>query len=196
MASTDQQGARRSLDLPAWAAVGEKRRAHIARVTKLLDKWARELELETEESRAWHDVGRWHDAMRDAGEGDLRRWAGEPGGGLDGRAGAIPLEMLHGPAAAARLAAEGEPRAAVLDAIRWHTLGHVGWGRVGRALFMADYLEPGRRFSAADRSFLAEHVAADFDGVLRQVVRHRLEWSLREGKELFPETVAFWNDVR
>jgi 2-amino-4-hydroxy-6-hydroxymethyldihydropteridine diphosphokinase len=58
---------------------------------------------------------------------------------------------------------------------------------------MADYLEPGRRFSPADRAFLASHVATDFNGVLRQVVRQRLDWSLREGKALFPETVALWN---
>ena len=34
------------------------------------------------------------------------------------------------------------------------------------------------------------------DGVFRQVVRMRLEWTLREGKELFPEAVDLWNAVR
>jgi predicted ATPase len=45
------------------------------------------------------------------------------------------------------------------------------------------------------RAFLASHVPHDFDGVFRQVVRQRLEWSLREGNRLYPETVALWNDV-
>ena len=197
VASTDRKAdGPPSPELPAWTVVSEKRRAHIARVTALLDQWARELALGAEEASAWHDVGRWHDALRDADEAELRRWARQPAGGLDGRSDAMPLEMLHGPAAAARLAADGERRANVLDAIRWHTVGHTGWGRVGRALFMADYLEPGRRFAAADRAFLAAHVAHDFDGVLRQVVRQRLEWSLRAGKTLFPETIALWNEVR
>ena len=61
---------------------------------------------------------------------------------------------------------------------------------------MADFLEPGRKFMTADRGFLTDHVAHDFDGVMRQVVRMRFEWSLREGKELFPETVGLWNAVR
>jgi len=197
VASTDHNtGATDSLDLPAWALVSDKRRAHIARVTALLDQWAGELALDADEARAWHDAGRWHDALRDAGEEELRRWARRPEAGLDGRADDMPLEMLHGPACAARLAAEGERRGDLLDAIRWHTVGHAGWERVGRALFMADYLEPGRRFSPADRAFLAGHVATDFDGVLRQVVRQRLDWSLREGKALFPETVAFWNALQ
>jgi 2-amino-4-hydroxy-6-hydroxymethyldihydropteridine diphosphokinase len=61
---------------------------------------------------------------------------------------------------------------------------------------MADFLEPGRPFLRADSAFLAEHLPHDFDGVFRQVVRMRLEWTLREGKALFPETVGLWNQVR
>ena len=104
--------------------------------------------------------------------------------------------MLHGPAAAVRLEREGERRAELLDAVRWHTVGSASWGTLGRALYMADYLEPGRKFSQGDRAFLASLVTADFDGVFRQVVRQRLEWSLREGKRLYPETVALWNSLR
>ena len=197
MASTDRPAypAAQAPRLPAWAVVGEKRRGHIARVTALLDRWAALLGLDEDEARSWHDAGRWHDALRDADEVELRRWASHRGGGV-GDTSVLPAEMLHGPAAAARLTEEGEARRQLLDAIRWHTVGHAEWARVGRALYMADYLEPGRRFSPADRAFLAAHVASDFDGVFRQVVRQRLDWSLREGKALFPETVALWNGIR
>lgn len=173
--------------LPPWAEVGEKRRAHIARVTALLDRWAQRLRLPADEAQAWHDAGRWHDALRDASAESLRALAAG-----DDR----PVETLHGPAAAVRLAADGETRADVLDAIRWHTVGFAGWTRVGRALYMADFLEPGRQFARADRAFLADHLVHDFDGVFRQVVRMRIEWTVREGKALFPETVALWNLVR
>ena len=71
-----------------------------------------------------------------------------------------------------------------------------GWTRTGRALYMADFLEPGRQFARADRAFLADHLVHDFDGVFRQVLRMRIEWTVREGKALFPETVALWNLVR
>ena len=74
VASTDRTSeAPGAIELPAWAAVSEKRRAHIARVTALLDQWARELRLDADEARAWHDAGRWHDALLDAGEEELRR---------------------------------------------------------------------------------------------------------------------------
>jgi 2-amino-4-hydroxy-6-hydroxymethyldihydropteridine diphosphokinase len=176
-----------SCDLPSWAQVSAKRRAHIARVTALLDRWAVQLRLGAEEARAWRDAGCWHDTLRDAPEAELRRLTGDE---------SSPVNVLHGPAAATRLAAAGESRTPLLDAVRWHTLGHPAWDRCGKALFMADYLDPGRSFAQADRAFLTALVPHDFEGVFRQVVRQRLEWSLREGKGLFPQTVALWNAVR
>ncbi len=173
--------------LPSWAQVGEKRRAHIARVTALLDQWSAALHLTAQERQLWHDAGRFHDALRDAPLAELRALV---------RDDTLPDSVLHGPAAALRLAADGEGREPLLEAIRWHTLGNPDWAPVGRALFMADYLEPGRPFAQADRAFLAAHVPLDFEGVFRQVVRVRLEWTLREGKAVFPETVALWNRVR
>jgi 2-amino-4-hydroxy-6-hydroxymethyldihydropteridine diphosphokinase len=174
------------IDLPAWSRVTEKRRAHIARVTALLDQWAGELRVTLDEARMWHDAGLLHDALRDAPEWELRELVQDE---------SLPLQIVHGPAAAARLERDGEQRSDVLEAIRWHTVGNGAWARTGRALYMADFLEPGRSFARADRAFLASHVPHDFDGVFRQVVRQRLEWSLREGNRLYPETVALWNDV-
>jgi HD superfamily phosphohydrolase YqeK len=173
--------------LPPWAVVSEKRRAHIARVTGLLEQWADALGLEADERTAWRDAGLWHDALRDADEPTLRALTGDQ---------ARPYGMLHGPAAALLLERAGERRTDMLDAIRWHTAGHAEWARVGRALYMADFLEPGRSFMQADRAFLANRVPEAFDGVFRQVVRLRVEWTIREGKSLSPETVALWNAVR
>lgn len=175
-------------ELPPWARVSDKRVAHIGRVTALLDQWAVALALPAGEAKAWHDAGIHHDALRDAHDDELRTFAElQPG---------YTLEMLHGPAAAARMASDGESRLELLDAVRFHTVGSSAWGRLGRALYMADYLEPGRKFSRCDRAYLASQVPRDFDATFRQVLRMRLEWSLREGKRLFPEAVALWNTVR
>jgi HD superfamily phosphohydrolase YqeK len=177
----------RDVELPPWAAVSDARRAHIARVVALVERWARALALPAEERQAWRDAALWHDALRDAPEETLRAILGDAD---------TDPNLLHGPAAAAQLATQGERRTEVLDAVRWHTVGSVTWGSTGRALYMADFLEPGRAYSKTDRASLARQVPRDFDGTFRQVVRLRLEWALRDGKGLLPSTVALWHAVR
>ncbi|MEJ7760564.1 MAG: hypothetical protein WKF55_13355 [Gemmatimonadaceae bacterium] len=173
--------------LPLWATIGSKRLAHIERVTSLLRAWASAMRLDASEANAWIDAGAWHDALRDASDARLREITGDK---------TTPAALLHGPAAATLLEADGERRATVLDAVRYHTVGSANWGRTGKALYMADYLEPGRKFSREDRHFLAAQVPHSFDSVFRQVVRFRLDWSVREGNHIFPETVALWNSLR
>lgn len=177
----------RDVVLPPWAAVSEARRAHIARVVALVERWAGALGVAADERQAWHDAALWHDALRDAPVETLRAVL---------RDAETDSNLLHGPAAAAQLAAQGERRTEVLDAVRWHTVGSVAWGSTGRALYMADFLEPGRPFGKTDRAYLARQVPRDFDGTFRQVVRLRLEWALRDGKGLLPSTVALWHAVR
>jgi 2-amino-4-hydroxy-6-hydroxymethyldihydropteridine diphosphokinase len=108
----------------------------------------------------------------------------------------LPPGAWHGPAAAERLHREGESRQDVLEAIRWHTVGDAGWARTGRALFCADYLEAGRRFARKERRALAKAFPDDPDGVLREVVRMRLDNARREGQEVHARTLAFWEVVR
>ncbi len=176
------------LELPPWSVVSEKRRAHIARVTSLLDEWAMAMSLSIEEGQAWHDAGRWHDALRDESAETLQTLAGPHA--------ELPPRTWHGPAAAVKLQQEGERRSEVIDAIRWHTLGSPTWERTGRALYMADFLEPGRSFDREARAALAARVPQDFDGTFREVVRMRLVHTLNEGQALFPQSVKLWNAVR
>lgn len=175
------------LVLPEWARVTDRRKKHIARVMAMLGMWADEMGVAAGERSDWMQAALLHDALRDAPDEELRRLATD--GGRE-------TELLHGPAVANLLAARGEGNPSVLAAIRYHTVGSPEWDRTGRALYMADFLEPGRHFARRDRAFLAAQVPHDFDGVFRQVLRARLEYALREGFTLFPETVGLWNEVR
>jgi 2-amino-4-hydroxy-6-hydroxymethyldihydropteridine diphosphokinase len=173
--------------LPTWAQVSDKRRSHIARVVALLEHWASAMGLPQDELSRWIAAGTLHDALRDAPETMLRALTGDR---------TSPAELLHGPAAAVRAEQDGERRRDVLDAIRFHTIGNADWTRTGRALYLADFLEPGRAFLQSERARIAEKVPRDFDGAFRDVVRTRIELALREGGKLFPESVALWNAVR
>src|SRR5450756_395299 len=101
MAMTDEDTSSESIELPSWAQVSKKRRKHIVRVTWLLALWADEMRLAPADRQAWLDAGRFHDALRDARVDELRELAGSS---------IAEVELLHGPAAAARLARDGESR--------------------------------------------------------------------------------------
>jgi 2-amino-4-hydroxy-6-hydroxymethyldihydropteridine diphosphokinase len=168
--------------LPSWAIVSPRRAAHVERVVALLRGWAVTLRLPALETRRWLHAGWLHDALRDAPEAEMRRWAPDVEG---------PVELRHGPAAAARAELEGESDADVLSAVRWHSVGWEGWGRTGRALYCADFLEPGRSFDRPERNALAVAFPDDPDGVLRDVVTRRLDHAVAQGWTLPPESIAF-----
>jgi HD superfamily phosphohydrolase YqeK len=191
VASAPRPTGARVITLPPWAVVSDGRRSHIARVVEVIAIWAAALALPAVERAAWEDAARWHDALRDAPEAMLRAILGD-----DARDAGLDAAILHGPAAAARLVADGERRADVLDAVRWHTIGSVTWDRTGQALYMADFLEPGRTFARAERAALAERVPRDFEGAFRDVVQMRVRWAVNAGKPLAPQTVALWNAAR
>lgn len=158
--------------LPPWAVVTPERRAHIERVVAQLEAWAAALEVPAAEVERWRRAGWLHDALRDA---------------------PAATELDHGPRCADRLAREGERDRGVLEAVRFHSVGYAGWDDVGRMLYLADYLEPGRTFDAARRSALRDRMPQQRDAVLRDVARRRIAWVLESGWCLRAETVAFWN---
>jgi HD superfamily phosphohydrolase YqeK len=176
-----------AMSLPVWAQVSPTRREHIVRVTRLLADWADTMILDPEARRAWIDAGRFHDALRDAPVDLLRELAGSP---------VTEAELLHGPAAAARLAREGETRQNLLDAVRYHSIGSTGWDDVGRALYMADYLEPGRTFDRKRRAELSAMVPRDFGRAFREVVIARMEYARQHGFTEYPESVALLASVQ
>lgn len=74
-------------------------------------------------------------------------------------------QLLHGPVAAAVLRAEGlvtDPE--ILDAIRWHTTGRPGMSLLERVTWVADYIEPGRKFPGVEP--VRQLAETDLDGAL------------------------------
>lgn len=172
--------------LPGWAVVTPARLAHIERVAELVDRWAEAMGIPEPERRRWLRAVWLHDALRDAPPEELERRApGTPG----------PPALRHGPASAARAKAEGETDRGVLDAVRYHSVGLAEWDMVGRMLYCADFLEPGRDFARARRAELARRLPSDPGGVLLEVARDRLKHVVASGWPLLDPTVRFWNSL-
>lgn len=172
--------------LPDWAAAGPERRAHIERVAALLRSWADALRLPPAERDEWVAAAYLHDALREAPPEALRSELPEEFRGLPG-------PLLHGPAVAERLAGVADTR--LLDAIRYHTIGHPCLGRLGRALYLADFLEPGRDFETEWRGKLAARMPGGMDAVLVEVVAARLQHLVHGRKPIHPHTAAFWSSL-
>ena len=158
--------------LAPWAEVTPGRRAHIERVVTLLEQWADELRLPPGERARWVRAGYLHDALRDA---------------------ALGGPLAHGPAAAARAERDGENDPGVLDAVRYHSTGYAAWDDVGRMLYLADYLEPGRDLDPAERTELVTRVPRQRDAVLVDVAGRRLTWLVESRWPVPAETADFWN---
>jgi HD superfamily phosphohydrolase YqeK len=172
--------------LPQWAVVTAKRLQHIERVAELAAGWAEQLGVPDSERHRWLRAVWLHDALRDAPLEELDRWAEDSPD--------LP-ELRHGPASAARARAEGEDDRGVLDAVRYHSLGLAEWDMVGRILYCADYLEPGRPFDRKHRAALAERLPSDPGAVLREVARARLLHIVQSGWPVHDLTRRFWNSL-
>jgi HD superfamily phosphohydrolase YqeK len=172
--------------LPTWAAVTPARVEHIERVARLLVGWAEVMGVPDNERNRWLRAAWLHDALRDAPMEELQKWAPPMG---------RSAELLHGPAAAARAKADGETDRGVLDAVRYHSTGLAEWDMVGRALYCADFLEPGREHLAAERAKLAARYPKDPAAVLRSVAQSRIGRAIASDWPLAEPTVRFWNSL-
>lgn len=171
---------------PDWAPIGARRRAHIERVGSLMEDWATRADLGTDDRTRWKAAAYLHDALREVDPKSLR-------GQLPERYRDLPGPVLHGPAAAERLRAEGVQDPELIDAVAWHTLGHPGLDRLGRALFAADFLEPGRSFMEEWRAELRDRMPEELDAVTREILAARIGRLVDRRKPILPPTVDFWN---
>lgn len=169
--------------MPPWARMSEGRRAHVERVTELLDAWAAHHELPEADRIRWRAAGRLHDALREADTDELAFWSD-----LD-----WPAPVLHGPACAARLQEEGVEDDELLEAVAWHTVGDPELGALGRHLYLADFLEPGREFLPEVRERLRWLMPEEPMEALLSTVALRIAHRLEVRGALRPRTIAFWN---
>ncbi len=173
-------------ELPPWAVASEERRRHIERVATLLGSWAEELALPDVERARWRAVGYLHDALRDAPADTMRPRM--PPALRD-----LPDRILHGPAAAERLRSDGVADGELLRAVAYHTLGHAALGTLGRALYAADFLEPGRDLLNPWRAELRARLPGDLLAVVREVLGARIVHLIERNGPIRAETMGFWN---
>ncbi len=89
--------------------------------------------------------------------------------------------LLHGRAAAVLLAAEfGVTDRSILDAVRHHTFGAPDMDALGKIVFVADKIEPGR--TGLDPGKRRKILDSDLDGMTRLVLQDNIQYLEARGK--------------
>ena len=172
---------------PDWAVMSEARRQHALRVGRLLWKWSRKLDHRKKKRIRWRAAGLLHDALKGESPAVLRRQLPDAAEWSD--------PLLHGPVCAARLREEGVSDKALLRAVAYHTTGHPKFSRLGQALYMADYLDPGRRGMVRTRADWRRRMPDDWDSVLEEVAASKIS-TLLDRRVPIPAVAAdFWRDI-
>jgi len=158
----------------------------MARVAKLLKKWSKARGESKQDIQRWTALGYLHDMMREAKPKDLRQV-------VSGFPDDLPNAVLHGPAAATRLREEGVDDQPLLTAVAFHTPGSRDFDDMGRALYAADFLEPGRKFRPKFRQELRNRMPEDLEPAVRAILRLRIRHLLNKERPVRSETMGFWN---
>ena len=158
----------------------------MARVAELLREWGEVRGDDPLDVQRWVAVGYLHDALRDADPAELRAGLSRP---LDH----MPDEVIHGPAAADRLQRSGVTDEPLLTAIAFHSLGSPNFDDLGKALFVADFIEPGRKVQPKWRAGLRGEMPGGLDSVAQAVAGKRVQFLIRKGRPVPPETLGLWN---
>ncbi|MFD3447663.1 bis(5'-nucleosyl)-tetraphosphatase (symmetrical) YqeK [Microbacteriaceae bacterium 4G12] len=101
-------------------------------------------------------------------------------------------ELWHAPVGAYLVEKEvGITDPDILQAIMYHTSGHEAMTMLDKVIYVADYIEPGRKFPGVDEvRELARH---DINKALLQAVKNTIQFLLERNQTVYPLTVLTYN---
>ena len=79
----------------------------------------------------------------------------------------------------------------ILNAVRNHTTGRPGMSLLEKIVFVADYIEPGRK-EAADLTHIRKLAFEDLDRALLKILEDTLKYLKEAGSEMDPRTHETW----
>lgn len=113
--------------------------------------------------------------------------------GLDQRLVDWGPEILHGPVGAwiaeHEFSIEDED---ILNAIRFHTTGRANMSTLEKIIFVADMIEPNRRFEGVEK--LRKKANKDLDKAMRACIRHSIKFLVKTKQPIYPVSIECYND--
>lgn len=101
-------------------------------------------------------------------------------------------ELWHAPVGAYLVETEvGITDQDILQAIMYHTSGHEQMTMLDKVIWVADYIEPGRKFSGVEE--VRELARQDLNGALLQAVKNTIYFLLSKHQAVYPLTLHTYN---
>jgi predicted HD superfamily hydrolase involved in NAD metabolism len=103
-------------------------------------------------------------------------------------------ELWHAPVGA-EVARErfGVTDEEILNAIRYHTSGRPGMSKLEKIIFLADYIEPGRRFPGVDE--VRETACRDLERAVLMAMDNTIRFLLERRQKVYPLTLLARNHM-
>ncbi|MFX3674448.1 MAG: bis(5'-nucleosyl)-tetraphosphatase (symmetrical) YqeK [Paenisporosarcina sp.] len=103
-------------------------------------------------------------------------------------------ELWHAPVGAYVVRNElGITNENILNAIRFHTTGRANMSPLEKILYVADMIEPNRRFPNVD--LLREHATEGLDGIMEACIIHSIKFLIQKKQPVFPDSIHCYNDL-
>lgn len=135
-----------------------------------------------------------HDVCREYPGDLLLQLASKFGILIDEIEAAEPL-LLHGFVGSALVKADLQIMdAEILKAISYHITGAPGLSKLAQAVFVADFIEPGRTFEAA-RLLRMQSLELSWEQLVLRVYNRTLEYLIRANMTIHPRSVAGRNEL-
>lgn len=114
--------------------------------------------------------------------------------GMDPRLLEFNSELWHAPVGAYLVEMEaGINDVDILAAIRYHTTGRAGMNVLEKVVYLADYIEPGRKFLGVEE--VREMAKVNLTTAIIQAMKNTIVYLLNKNQSVFPETFVTYNHL-
>lgn len=167
--------------------LGEKRYKHTQYVLEAASRLAKKLNLNQKKVKT---AALLHDIAKSKNAEELKLILKNSRWNVDQMEAAI-LPILHAPAGAVIAEKEfGIEDHEVLEAIRYHTLGHPEMGKIAQVIYAADFVSEDRRFSTLNE--IRKKIERDFELGLYLITTNIIKYQLKQDNFVHP----YSNDLR
>lgn len=165
-----------------------ERYEHVLRVSETAIELAKNYRIsvaEAEQSALFHDIAKFMDSD------SLQLIIVKEN--LDQRLLLFHHELWHGPVAAVIANQEfGVENEDVLNAVRFHTTGRANMSTLEKVIYVADMIEPGRKFPGVEQ--LREIAMKDIDEIMGACIHQSVHFLVSKGVPVFPDSIDCYNE--